>query len=382
MSRALPRFNFTLPVLQVLKDRQVVHRASPSVSAFRAAIDMIKARTNALVLMEGEKMVGIVTERDFLKLPLENGASRATPVSHIMPPAAAIKSAPASYTLERCVSTMRKAKVRHLPVVEKDVVKALISMSDICQQISNTMKTRDPLEDTTTIAALLDSPEILTPGTSVSLDLGASVADAVLDWLADNAPEIRVMGYGRLIEIFKDKGVPAEITARYGVDGMAGSHAIGHTRMATESAVTTEHSHPFIADNDVCLVHNGSLSNHNRLRAWLMRRGLHFESDNDTEVAARYFAYRLSEGASLNEAMEAGLKDLDGFYTFAMGTADGFAVLRDGFACKPAVLAETDDWVAMASEFRSLADLPGIEAASIWEPAPSIVYTWSLEDAV
>ena len=210
----------------------------------------------------------------------------------------------------------------------------------------------------------------------------AGAADAVLGWLADNAPEIRVMGYGRLIEIFKDKGVPAEITARYGVDGMAGSHAIGHTRMATESAVTTEHSHPFIADNDVCLVHNGSLSNHNRLRAWLMRRGLHFESDNDTEVAARYFAYRLSEGASLNEAMEAGLKDLDGFYTFAMGTADGFAVLRDGFACKPAVLAETDDWVAMASEFRSLADLPGIEAASIWEPAPSIVYTWSLEDAV
>lgn len=206
----------------------------------------------------------------------------------------------------------------------------------------------------------------------------AAAADTVIGWLEAKAPEIRVMGYGQLIEIFKDKGVPAEITKRYGVDSMAGSHAIGHTRMATESAVTTEHSHPFIAAEDVCLVHNGSLSNHNRLRRWLMRRGLRFESDNDTEVAARYFAYRLGEGASLEEAMEAGLKDLDGFYTFAMGTADGFAVLRDGFACKPAVLAETEDWVAMASEFRSLAELPGIDEATIWEPAPAIVYTWSL----
>ena len=204
-------------------------------------------------------------------------------------------------------------------------------------------------------------------------------ADRVVDWLATDRPDIRVMGYGRLIEIFKDKGLPGDITARFGVGEMGGTHAIGHTRMATESAVTTEHSHPFIAADDVCLVHNGSLSNHNRLRLQLRRRGLRFESDNDTEVAARYFAYRLGEGASLKEAMEAGLDDLDGFYTFAVGTADGFAVLRDAFACKPAVLAETEDWVAMASEFRSLADLPGIDEAAIWEPEPSIVYTWSLE---
>lgn len=205
----------------------------------------------------------------------------------------------------------------------------------------------------------------------------AGAARRVVDWLAANRPDIRVMGYGRSIEVFKDKGLPEEITARFGVEEMGGTHAIGHTRMATESAVTTEHSHPFIAADDVCLVHNGSLSNHNRLRLRLQRRGLRFESDNDTEVAARYFAHRLSEGASLEEAMEAGLDDLDGFYTFAVGTADGFAVLRDAFACKPAVLAETDDWVAMASEFRSLADLPGVDEATIWEPEPSIVYTWS-----
>jgi amidophosphoribosyltransferase len=198
-------------------------------------------------------------------------------------------------------------------------------------------------------------------------------------WLRQNRPELRIMGYGQLMEVYKDMGLPAEVIAKYHVAAMEGTHAIGHTRMATESAVTTEHSHPFTAAPDMCLVHNGSLSNHNNLRKWLRHRGHEFETDNDSEVAARYFAQRLGEGASLAEALEAGLSDLDGFYTFTMGTRDGFAVLRDGIACKPAVLAETDDWVAMASEFRSLANLPGVEKAQIWEPKPAVVYTWELQ---
>ena len=200
----------------------------------------------------------------------------------------------------------------------------------------------------------------------------------VLAWLRRHHPEIHVMGYGRLMEVYKDMGLPAQVSERYGLARMEGSHGIGHTRMATESAVTTEHSHPFTAAPDMCLVHNGSLSNHNNLRKWLRRHGQEFETDNDTEVAARYFAHRLGEGASLAEALEAGLRDLDGFYTFIMSTRDGFAVLRDGIACKPAVLAETDDWVAMASEFRSLANLPGVESATIWEPEPAVIYDWRL----
>ncbi|MBM3517929.1 MAG: amidophosphoribosyltransferase [Alphaproteobacteria bacterium] len=197
-------------------------------------------------------------------------------------------------------------------------------------------------------------------------------------WLASHHPEVRVMSYGQVIEIYKDTGAPAVVSRKYEVAAAEGSHALGHTRMATESAVTEAGSHPFTADADMCLVHNGSLSNYNRLREWLRRRGQAFESDNDTEVAARYFAYRLGEGASLKEALAAGLTDLDGFYTFAMGTRDGFAVLRDGIACKPAVLAETDAWVAMASEYRSLAGLPGVERAVVWEPEPTVVYSWSL----
>jgi glutamate synthase domain-containing protein 1 len=157
---------------------------------------------------------------------------------------------------------------------------------------------------------------------------------------------------------------------------MAGSHAVGHTRMATESAVTTEHSHPFSTGRDLCLVHNGSLSNHNRLRAWLRRHGVEIQTDNDTEVAAGYLTYRLREGASLDEALQAALKDLDGFFTFAVGTRDGFAVVRDPIACKHAVLAETDQWVAMATEYRAIAKLAGAQTARIWEPVPGEIYSW------
>jgi amidophosphoribosyltransferase len=204
----------------------------------------------------------------------------------------------------------------------------------------------------------------------------ATDAETVRDWLKNNRPEVRVVGAGQKIEIFKKAGRPEDIVARYGLDGLDGSHAVGHTRMATESAVTTQHSHPFSTGLDLCLVHNGSLSNHNRLRRWLMRHDIEFETDNDTEVAAGYITYRMRQGATLEEALEAALVDLDGFYTFAVGTADGFAVLRDPVACKPAVMAETDGWVAMASEFRSIAHLPGANDAHIWEPVPATVYTW------
>jgi methylamine---glutamate N-methyltransferase subunit A len=201
--------------------------------------------------------------------------------------------------------------------------------------------------------------------------------DAIRSTLAERHPEVRLMGIGETIEIFKEKGLPEAVAERFHLDEFEGSHAIGHTRMATESAVTTEHSHPFSTGLDLCLVHNGSLSNHNRLRQWLQRHGIEFQTDNDTEVAAGYLTWRLREGASLDQALEAALVDLDGFYTFAVGTRDGFAVLRDSFACKPAVLAETEDWVAMASEYRSIAHLPGAEEARIWEPAPATVYSWA-----
>lgn len=196
-------------------------------------------------------------------------------------------------------------------------------------------------------------------------------------WFDEQQPEITLMSVGHLIEIYKETGSPCDVLKRFELSKARGSHAIGHTRMATESAVTTAGSHPFSTGLDLCLVHNGSLSNHNRLRQNLRRAGLAFRTDNDSEVAAGYLAWRLRQGDTLEEALRSALRDLDGFFTFAIGTRHGFAVLRDPIACKPAVLAETEDYVAMASEYRSLAHLPGIEEARLWEPEPGRVYAWN-----
>jgi len=201
-------------------------------------------------------------------------------------------------------------------------------------------------------------------------------AFAAQAWLAESRPRIRVVGSGRSIEIFKQTGLPKDVVEQFKLTSAHGSHAIGHTRMATESAVTTAGSHPFATGLDLCLVHNGSLSNHNHLRRKLERDGIVFQTENDTEVAAGFMTLNLRRGLSLHAALEAGLVELDGFYTFCVGTADGFAVVRDPFGCKHAVLAETGEWVAMATEYRAIAHLPGADTARIWEPEPHKIYAW------
>jgi methylamine---glutamate N-methyltransferase subunit A len=201
-------------------------------------------------------------------------------------------------------------------------------------------------------------------------------ADDAVEWLRERYPELRVMSAGEAIEIYKEAVRPERFIETFELDSLQASHALGHTRMATESKVTTDGSHPFSTGLDLCLVHNGSLSNHNRLRERLRAEGIEFQTENDTEVAAGYLTYRLREGATLEQALEGCLDDLDGFYTFAVGTKDGFAVLRDPIACKPAVMAESENWVAMASEYRAIAVLPGAEEAETWEPEPGRVYSW------
>ncbi|MFT5656911.1 MAG: glutamate synthase domain-containing protein 1 [Gammaproteobacteria bacterium] len=201
-------------------------------------------------------------------------------------------------------------------------------------------------------------------------------ARTVQGWLHHNHPELYMTSSGTNITIFKEMGLPVDVVSRFGIRGMRGTHALGHTRMATESAVTTSASHPFSTGADLCLVHNGSMSNHNRMRRTLQYHGVEFQTENDTEVAAGYLTWRLQQGDTLDEALERGFEELDGFYTFAVGTHDGFAVVKDPIGAKPAILAETDDWVAMASEFRAIATLPGVENAKIWEPEPARVYSW------
>ena len=200
--------------------------------------------------------------------------------------------------------------------------------------------------------------------------------DLVVDLISNAFPSLRILSVGKKMEIYKEVGKPSDVVKRFGIDRMKGSHGIGHTRMATESAVTTLGAHPFSTGEDQCLVHNGSLSNHNSLRRELKSKDMTFETENDSEVAASFITNRMNEGQSLKEALESALVELDGFFTFVVGTENGFGVLRDPIACKPAVLAETSEYVAFGSEYRALTSLPNIEKAKVWEPEPATVYFW------
>jgi glutamate synthase domain-containing protein 1 len=208
------------------------------------------------------------------------------------------------------------------------------------------------------------------------LTVPSDKSDAVVTWLRANTPNIRIMGSGEAIEIYKEVGYPTDVAKRFDLAKMSGSHAIGHTRMATESAVTRLGAHPFSTGPDQCLVHNGSLSNHASLRRELRRDGIRFETENDTEVAAAYITWRMKQGLNLGDALRGTLDDLDGFFNFVVGTKNGFGVVRDPIACKPAVMAENDDYVAFGSEYRALVDLPNIDKAHVWEPEPATVYFW------
>ena len=221
-----------------------------------------------------------------------------------------------------------------------------------------------------------------TPGPIQVTDNHASIvtSTALPDfqaWLAAAYPRVHLLSVGRAIEMYKDEGLPSDIADRLHFTKLVGTHAVGHTRMATESAVSPAHAHPYTAGEDFCLVHNGSLSNPYSIRRSLERRGIQFETDNDTEAGCRFLEWRMREGDTLEEAIETSFEELDGFFTFLMATSEKMVLVRDAFACKPAVAAETDEYVAVSSEFRSLAHLPGIGSANVFEPAPEQIYSWS-----
>jgi amidophosphoribosyltransferase len=270
------------------------------------------------------------------------------------------------------------------PSLGRHLSAMLVQMSDRGPDSAGVAVYRDPAPDGWSKLTLYAADDGFDWSPLEPLDVRARHAVVLAEGDADEAeasvreryPGLRVMSAGRVIEIYKEVGLPRAFAEEFRLDEFHGTHGLGHTRMATESRVTTAGSHPFSTGHDLCLVHNGSLSNHNRLREELRREGLSFQTENDTEVAAAYLTWRLREGDSLETALESCLEALDGFYTFLVGTADGFAVLRDPIACKPAVLAETDEWVAMASEWRAIAVLPGAADARMWEPEPAVVYAW------
>jgi glutamate synthase domain-containing protein 1 len=201
---------------------------------------------------------------------------------------------------------------------------------------------------------------------------------SVKPWVRSQFPALHLLAAGRSMDIYKDTGHPSSVAERYGFGRFSGTHLVGHTRMATESAVTPDRAHPFTAGEDFCLVHNGTISNPFMIRRKLEHHGIVFDTDNDTEAACRYLEWRMREGDDLEAALTRGFEELDGFYTFLIGTSDKLALVRDAFACKPAVVAETDDYVAIASEFRALAHLPGVAGARLFEPMPEELYVWKV----
>jgi len=222
----------------------------------------------------------------------------------------------------------------------------------------------------------ITNASILPKSTHAVITISADQMDATRAALIELRPDVRVMGTGSVMEIYKDVGLPKDVLEQFKISDMSGTHGIGHTRMATESAVTTLGAHPFSTGSDQCLVHNGSLSNHNNLRRELSHQGIRLETENDSEVAAAYLTGEMAKGKNLGQALTSALDDLDGFFTFVVGTKSGFGVVRDPIACKPAVMAETDAYVAFGSEYRALVNLPGIEEARVWEPEPATVYFW------
>ncbi|MEV8273042.1 glutamine amidotransferase [Microbacterium sp. NPDC077184] len=220
-------------------------------------------------------------------------------------------------------------------------------------------------------------PTVVAYGESVLVN--AQVPASVLEGAVRAAlPGESIIGRGSHVAVLKGVGHPVELADVYRLAEISGTQALSHTRMATESAVTAAGAHPFTVAEDLCLVHNGSFSNHASIRRWLRSEGVDFDSENDSEVAARFIAWRMGHGDDLTTALEALQGVFDGFYTLVVTTADSMAVVRDPIACKPAIIAETDDWIAMASEYRALAGLPGIAGARVFEPAPGVVYTWTL----
>jgi methylamine---glutamate N-methyltransferase subunit A len=244
-----------------------------------------------------------------------------------------------------------------------------------CVSVTDIADDADQVE--AAVGAALGLPvAVVEIGTCYQLTADTS-AEALLAAVDTAYPQALIAGFGADITVLKGVGHPRDLTAAWGLATAQGWQGVGHTRMATESAVTPSGCHPYAVGPEQCLVHNGSFANHATIRRDLQAAGVRFDSENDTEVGARFVAKQLADGRDVESALKELCATFDGFYTLLVSNRDSFAVVRDAIACKPAVIAETADWVAMGSEYRALAGLPGVENATIWEPEPEVIYAWT-----
>jgi glutamate synthase domain-containing protein 1 len=191
--------------------------------------------------------------------------------------------------------------------------------------------------------------------------------------------QLQVVSIGSSLEIVKDVGRPYELAPQYNIEAFDGHHGIAHIRLATESGVHPQTSHPFWACgfSDVATVHNGQLTNYWIMRRRLEKRGMVFQTENDTELIAVYLAYQMSQGADLEEALKASLEDLDGTYSYLVATEKAIGYAKDKLAAKPMVKYENDDLIAISSEEVGLNRLFPGQALVTSEPAPLTYGLWT-----
>jgi glutamate synthase domain-containing protein 1 len=204
----------------------------------------------------------------------------------------------------------------------------------------------------------------------------ASALEAAIE---SAAPGLEVISLGRRLEILKQVGSPDSLDASYGVARMRGTHGIGHTRLSTESRVDLSHSQPFWARglSDVATVHNGHITNYHKLRRRYEQRGYRFYTENDSEVIGIYLRDQLGRGRSFGEALQSSLADFDGSFSYLAATADSLAFVKDRFGLKPLILAETDDFVALATEEVALRRVFTGRFTAV-EPPPATMQIWSV----
>ncbi|WP_036480127.1 hypothetical protein [Myxosarcina sp. GI1] len=197
--------------------------------------------------------------------------------------------------------------------------------------------------------------------------------------LVKHLPQVHLQSSGQQLEIYKEVSDAASLFAKYNLTEFTGSHGLAHTRMATESMVDNLRAHPFSAAPDMCIVHNGQIANYYKLRFELERKGILFETDNDSEAIANYLRYQLLQGKTLEDSLASVLKDFDGTYTFLVATPDKVGLVRDKYAAKPAAIYESDTMVAIASEHRALLNIPSLDPnGSIREPDAGEINIWSV----
>jgi glutamate synthase domain-containing protein 1 len=191
-----------------------------------------------------------------------------------------------------------------------------------------------------------------TNGVLARIEVAAEDPAEMVRAVETSARGIEVVSLGRRLEILKQVGSPDMLEKTFAVSALVGSHGLGHTRLSTESRVDLSHSQPFWAHGtpDLAVVHNGHITNYHRLRRMYEQAGVRFRTENDSEIIGVYLAGKLREGASLEEALAASVRELDGSFSYLVGTADALGFAKDPFCLKPLLMGETGEAIALANE--------------------------------